>query len=169
MSFTDKIALIAIITSCLSLLSAWAIPFFLAWWNSKPRVDFGFLRGKNISNKMSVSRTEVTPITFIMKNKTKKRIEDLYFDIEIWRPLSLSDTNRAVHLFTGEAGRTLVVQRDGKVFHIRHIIPLAPEEQKRISIELNTGGNQPDIYPIDMTFSSPKHNFKRKVLKIEII
>ncbi len=158
-----------ILISTLSLLVAVSLPFIIIWWKARPRVDFGLLKDNKISNKITVSRRTVTPITFRFKNKTKKRLRDLYFDIEIWRPLRLSDTNRALGLFTGEEGRTLVVRRDDEVFHIKHIIELAPRKEKDISIELHTEGNNPDIYSVDMAFSSPQHNFKRKVLKIEIV
>lgn len=166
----DKIYyLSSLLIAILSLLVAISLPLIIAWWKARPRVDFGLLRNNKISNKITVSRRSVTPITFRFKNKTKKRLGDLYFDIEIWRPLRLSDTNRALGLFTGEEGRTLVVRRDNEVFHIKHIIELAPKKEKDISIELHTERNNPDIYSVDMTFSSPQHNFKRKVLKIEIV
>ena len=159
----------ALLIAFLSLISAWFVPFFIDWWKSRPRVDFGLLRSGKISDMLRVSKKPVTPITFRFENKTKKRLKDLYFDIEIWRPLALSNTNRALQLFRGELGRTLVVRRDNEVFHIRHIIELSPKERRDISIELNSEHNQPDIYPINMTFSSPELESKFKVLNIEIV
>ncbi|XOB40798.1 MAG: hypothetical protein ACKKMW_01905 [Candidatus Nealsonbacteria bacterium] len=158
-----------LLIALLSLISAWFVPFFIDWWKSRPRVDFGLLRSGSIADMVRISRESVTPITFRFENKTKKRLKDLYFDIQIWRPLSLSNSNRALQLFTGELGRTLVVRRDTEVFHIRHIIELAPNEKRDISIELNSKHNQSDIYPIDITFSSPELESKFKVLKIEIV
>lgn len=159
----------SLIIAILALLSSWAVPFFINWWKARPRVDFGLVRENKISDKITVGRKPITPLTFRFKNKTKKRLRDLYFEIEIWRPLRLSNTNHALELFRGELGRTLLVRRDNEVFHIRHIIELGPKEERDVSIELHTEKNKPDIYPIDMTFSSPQHDFKRKVIKIEII
>ncbi|MBU1627192.1 hypothetical protein KKB18_07465 [bacterium] len=152
----------------LTFLSGWLINSFINWYRSRAPVDFGLSEDNKLTKRKNVSRNPVTPITFIFKNKTKKRLTNLIFDVQIWRPLRLSDTNHAFESFAKE-GSTKIYKRDMQVYQLRHCIELGPKETKTPSIELHTQDNKPDIYPIDINFSSKEYNGKNKRCKIHVI